>query len=652
MTGPETGPEGLPRKIPITDNTTTTSGNGGLTSEAVGDLHFFTSSSWDHIIMIRTLVHRGLAGLLLLSLLVSPQSAEAAGIPAARRLPPEVVVYLTAPDVADFKKRFGQSSFGRMIKDPALADFVGDVKKGLTAISTNFQATAGISMDQFLAIPGGEVSLALFVGATRAPGWVVLLDFGKNRATVETLLTKFSDGLTQNGAKKTQVESAGVSISNFDLPKPPAGDPDVGAGPSVPTSLTRIGWFTKDTTLVLGNGTQTLRTILARWDGKHTSTFASNPVYRYIAKNGSGDGAKPVMEWYFNPIGAVQGLMNAVDPNNFQAQLALGFLPTLGLDKIKAIGGTMNIMTPKFEQISRTMVYVEAPRDGALDLLKFPAIAQSPPKWVPANTVSYNSVNWDLKAAWRGVSKLVDSFNPQGPGTFDRLVDDLAQQPGGPMIHPKKDLFDHLSGRIQVVSGEGKATDGGALSTQFLLALGVKNTDGLKATLNKLINTPGSPVETRQFRGETIYEIPFPAALSTTTGLTSLGLSITQGNLMIASPATMIEQAIRADNDPLSASSDYKRLASAFPAKASMISYAKQSSQLKTVYDLLRSGNFPPAAPGAGFPGADANPVPIDFTKLPPFEVIEKYLRPSGGYVVPDENGAVMVGFSLRDKTP
>ena len=140
------------------------------------------------------------------------------------------------------------------------------------------------------------------------------------------------------------------------------------------------------------------------------------------------------------------------------------------------------------------MIYVEAPRDGALDLLKFPAIAQSPPKWVPANTVSYNSINWDLKAAWRGVSKLVDSFNPQGPGTFDRLVDDLAQQPGGPMIHPKKDLLDHLSGRIQIRQRrEGKATaEGFALSTQFLLALGVKNTAGLKATLNKLINSPGS----------------------------------------------------------------------------------------------------------------------------------------------------------------
>ena len=121
---------------------------------------------------------------------------------------------------------------------------------------------------------------------------------------------------------------------------------------------------------------------------------------------------------------------------------------------------------------------------------------------------------------------------------------------------------------------------------------------------------------------------------------------------MISSPATMIEQAIRADVDPLSGSSDYKRLASAFPAKTSMIFYAKQSSQLKTIYDLFRSGNFPPASPGAGFPGADPAAIAIDFTKLPPFTVIEKYLRGSGGYVLPDENGAVIVSFSLRDKTP
>ncbi|GIT30607.1 MAG: hypothetical protein Ct9H300mP1_26530 [Planctomycetaceae bacterium] len=48
------------------------------------------------------------------------------------------------------------------------------------------------------------------------------------------------------------------------------------------------------------------------------------------------------------------------------------------------------------------------------------------------------SVNWDLKSAWRGIATLVDSFNAQGPGTFDALMDQLAQDPMGPMIHPRR----------------------------------------------------------------------------------------------------------------------------------------------------------------------------------------------------------------------
>ena len=66
----------------------------------------------------------------------------------------------------------------------------------------------------------------------------------------------------------------------------------------------------------------------------------------------------------------------------------------------------------------------------------------------------------------------------------------------------------------------------------------------------------------------------------------------------------------------------------------------------------LRSGAFPPAAPGAGFPGADAQgPIPLDFKKLPPFEAIEKYLFSSGSYIIPDKNGAVFVGFSPKKAT-
>ena len=600
--------------------------------------------------MIRSLPRQAFAGLLVLSMLATASRAQDTRVSAPKRLPPQVVFYMSVPDANELGKRFEASPFGQMVKDPAMADFIADVKSTLAATSKEAEAMGGINLQELMAIPNGNVTMAVMAGGPKGIGYVLMIDFGKSRSTIDKLTAKAAEGLANEGAKKTQLDVGDFSITNFELP---VSEPPDGGAPSAQTNFaktfSKIGWFVKDTTLVLGNGTDTLKSVIARWDGKHSSTFGDNPVYRYIAEKGAGDGPSPVLEWYFDPISTATGLINGIDPNNFQAQLALGFLPTLGLDKIKAVGGTVNMGTPKYEEISRWVVYVDAPRTGALDLLKFPATAQSPPKWVPANAASYSSFNWDLQAAWRGIATLVDSFNPQGPGTFDKLMTQLANDPMGPMFHPKKDLVDHLTGRIQLVTDTTEPEQAGDLPGQrMLFALGVKNVDGLKATITKLANTPGAPITTRDFRGETIYVLPSPTQLGG-VGSTDIGISVVKGNLMIGVPETLLEQAIRGDVEPLSGSVDYKRMATFFPAQASSIGYSKGNAQIGSVYQLIRSGNFPPTPPGAGFPGADAQgPVSIDFKKLPPFNVIEKYLLSSGSYIVPDKNGAVMVTFSPK----
>jgi len=597
--------------------------------------------------MIRSLPRQALAGLLLLTTLAVSCPAQTAGVSASKRLPPQVVVYLSVPDASELKKRFEASQFGLMIKDPAMADFVTDVKTALASAGKDTEAQSGINLQNVLAIPNGNVTIAVLAGGPKGIGYVLMIDFGKNRSTIDKLVTRLGERLANDGARKSQVDVGDFSITNFSLPVPAADPNNPGSGPQIPKSLTQVGWFIKDTTLVVGNGTNTLKSIVARWDGKHSLTFADNPVYRYIAEKGASDGPAPIIEWYFDPISTITGAVNGIDPNNFQAQLILGFLPTLGLDKIKGIGGTMNMGTPKYEEISRTVIYVDAPRDGALDLLKFPATSQAPPKWVPANAGSYSSFNWDLQAAWRGIATLVDSFNSQGPGTFENLMVQLANNP--PMIHPKKDFLDHLTGRIQFVADATEPEQPEDLPGQrMLFALGVKNADGLKATIKKLIDTPNAPITTRQFKGETIYTLVLPNQLGG-TGDGNIPFSVTQGNLMIGIPETLLEQAIRGDVEPLSETADYKRMAASFPAQASSIGYAKQNAQLGALYQLIRSGNFPPSPPGAGFPGADAQgPVAIDFKKLPPFSVVEKYLLSSGSYIIPDKNGAVMVTFSPK----
>jgi hypothetical protein len=48
------------------------------------------------------------------------------------------------------------------------------------------------------------------------------------------------------------------------------------------------------------------------------------------------------------------------------------------------------------------------------------------------------------------------------------------------------------------------------------------------------------------------------------------------------------------------------------------------------------------------FPGMDELLQRVDFSRLPSFDVIEKYMAPAGGSWIGDENGVLMEQFTLE----
>ncbi len=119
---------------------------------------------------------------------------------------------------------------------------------------------------------------------------------------------------------------------------------------------------------------------------------------------------------------------------------------------------------------------------------------------------------------------------------------------------------------------------------------------------------------------------------------------------MFSNDVSRLEQVILGDKDrkPLADSEKYKKLAKHFPKETSIQWYQEQESQMKSIYEMFKSGKaaesmsaFPPLA--KIFEG-------IDFKKLPEFEAIKKYLPASGSYGVPHANGAVFVSFTLKSQ--
>ena len=550
--------------------------------------------------------------------------AEDEAVPTDRLLPPEVSVYVSVPDVDELKARFAKTAFGTLTQDSAFASFKGEITKALEGVSSAIEKELGVSLNDLLQIPSGEFAFAVLTPQGKKPAVAMFLDFGDNEKTVDALMEKAEKALEDNGAESDDEEIDGTKITTWTFKN----------GADKPNQLV---YFVKNTMLVASSDLDTAKGVLARWDGKHSDTFADNDNYNLILEKCSTDDEDGLFVWYVNPMGLIQAAVTQVAAQNPQAALAMGFLDPLGITALKAIGGSADMATENFDGITKTFMVIEQPTKGLMNVFQFPAIEQKPPKWVSTNTSAWFSLNWDIAGAYTAIESVVDMFS--GPGTVAARIDQIAQQEGGPKVHLKKDVIDVVSGRIQVVMEPGKKKDDEPAQDRVVVALGLKDAKKFQATLTKLTKMAGFPGQTREFKGATIIEFELPD-FSGSLEPKMAGLAIGQEQLMFSNDVTVIEAMLRGDTDgdALVDSAAYKSIVEHLPAKASIVSYSRNDSQVKTLWDMAKGGQA-----GAFLPQ-------IDFSKLPEFDTVKKYLTPNGGYSVPDKKGVLFVSFGTKKK--
>lgn len=556
------------------------------------------------------------------------QAADA--VNSERLLPSKVLAYFSIPNISALHSGWQESPLGKLQNEPDLVDFLEQFQSQLDVISQGVEKETGTTLNNILEIPSGEIALAVLQLPPNKFAAVGILDFGENQRTLEILLTKLKETAEDKGTKLSAEEIDGTTIHVFSEEN----KGETTDAPQKPEPFKKqFAYFLKDTLLVTGNDTDALKAILARWDGKHDDTFADNKEYKYLIDQCKTGEAEPLVKWFIDPIGILTSAVSVGGQQNMQAQMFMGFLPALGISKIKGIGGAFELGTEDFSAVSKTMIYIDLPATGLLNVFQFPATNLTPPNWVSAQTSDYYSMNWNISGAYDAIEGLVDSF--QGPGTVARLLDQLSMQEGGPGLHLKKDILDQLAGRINVIQDYPNPDESD--KRRILVGLKVNDADAVEASLSKVAALPQFPGKVREFKGTKIYELP--AELLGQAGGNSLGITIASENLMISSDVTLLEQILLADgtNGTLAGTKEYKNIAKYFPEKASMLSYQKQNIQFKAAYDLLRSGELGQEVEG------------VDFSKLPPFDVVKKYLKPSGSYTEPNERGVIFTGFQLKE---
>jgi hypothetical protein len=559
---------------------------------------------------------RFLFGLLALAALKAPAAVRGDDVvPTENLLPPNVLLLVNIPDVDDFKERMGESSLGALIHDPSMNDVRAEVMKKFEEASKEAEEEIGMPLSDLLSIPSGAAAFALVQPAGGKLGGVVILDAGDHVEQLNALLKKGEGQMEMNGLTRSSTEFEGSEITTWT-------DENAADQP-----INSVSYLVKDGVLVASNSVDLVKDVLARWEGDHDETFAENETFAYIMDACQEDDSEPVLTWYVDPLGLFRGAIQAAGPEaGMQAAMVMGFLPVLGIDSLKGMGGVLEMSTEDYDGISRSLIYVEPPLSGVLRVMRCPPADLTPPKWIPATTSTINGMSWDVPGAYDAVEQMVDFFT--APGTTAKFLDDAAKHPMGPGLHPKTDFLDLLSGRIYMIQ-ELEAGEGGMPQQRFLVMLGVNDQKRMEEVVGKLTTTEGVDLKVRDFNGVKIYEADGPG------GQFEPAAAISNGYLMFASGTDLLESVLRGDSDePLSADEDYQAVAEVFPAEVSTFSFSRQGDVMEGLYDL----------------GVQALEQQDDFdvSILPEFEAIKKYFGLAGSYSVPDEKGVLMISFSLK----
>jgi hypothetical protein len=368
-----------------------------------------------------------------------------------------------------------------------------------------------------------------------------------------------------------------------------------------------------------------------RWDGSHSSTLAEADVYSYVMEKCAADGRPGDIAYFVDPIGLMNAIFGLTPDFAMVGFMVQGQLQNLGLDKLHGFGGTMHMATEEFDTESHTFVYVDQPATGIMQVFSCPVADLTPPDWVSADVQQYQCINWDLQVAYSAIESMYDAFNRR-PGAFSAQVDSIPL-PGG--LHIKNDIVDLFAGKIHVV---GNMTDPADVnSQQMLFAMEVENDDDAQDLIDVLVEQANGSLEERDFQGTTIYEARDLGP--TATPFSQPAFAIHEGMLIFGSSGESVEQVLRpsGSESPLSQSKGYASISEHFPEEVSMLGYNEGSSQFAAIYELVRSGQLDAATEGA-----------LDFSLLPEFSELARYFTASASYAVPDDKGALFVGFGLK----
>jgi hypothetical protein len=558
---------------------------------------------------------------------------------APRLFADNTLAYVRIDDTRDMKAKMSESSMGRLGNDPQLKPMLGEIYNSLITNLDGMQERLGVNFEELLSIPNGEMAIAVSPTET-FPAVSVLLEAGDEMPAVEILLERLEERLSNAGAEKRTKEVGELTLIGWRDPN---------------RNERQMGYFIHQGCLVISSQVDEAEKLAQRWTGNGIDfkPLSDNRRFTTIMSRCVGvEGERPQASFYVDPI----AIFKEVIKGNPNGTMALTFLPVLGLDGVQGVGGSLILQTKEFDSVTHLHLLLASPRKNLLDVIRPKSGPTDPEDWVAEDAGSYITVNWDVKKTLSAVAKIFDNF--RGEGAFqDEALNRVSEFLG---IDFQKEFLDQLGDRFSLAQffiRPAKLNSGSNVYCIHLKDGSAFRTDIMPKLFEKL-KQMDDRWTTTVVAGETTYAFELPTGNAQAIRAPEVCMTVAGNMILVADSRAMLERALatrQGQNEILADSVEYKLVRDRIKAQlrdqeSSIVSYTRPEESLRLFYDLAAD----PENKARLKELSESNPIfaalsnGLEKYKLPPFEVIAKYLAPAGSFIVEDETGIHQTAFSMR----
>jgi hypothetical protein len=595
---------------------------------------------------------------LYLSMALAPPGSAAP--PHETLLPDTTAVFVHTSSLRRLEEKWGLVQFGQIFADASMDAFRSQWRQFVDRKLDFYAQTTGLSVHEVIEFASDNVSAAVVPGENGEEVYVVLADVGERNEQAQQLITEAGRRLHAGGAVGAVRQAGPIQFVAYRLVTE-------GEAPR------EAAFVLHDGLLGISTGIAAMDDLARRWNGGGVNGLADREAFRRImavCELEPGDGP-PQACGFVDPIAYLR-LVHPPGKPTLDRNDPVEFLTKHGVDAIRGVGGVLNLASGDTDITLRLSVFAPGPYRGAMNMVRLPPCKRfAPPKWLTDDVNMFAWINLDLMAVLDNLGPVFDDVVGDGvEGTFDDILSDLRAE-DGPQVDVRTDLVAHLGPRILLTSDAASPSD--PRSERSLIAIEASDEEAVALAIKKLLrDDPGVRRFQLSAMDNDMWEIGEDAGGTSSDSqertLTSSAVMVANGHVLLATNTHFIRKLVeegRNAGPKLSSSDDLKKIESCLahytPGESVGRVYSRTASDLRATYELLRQGGEKPSASISGMIvgkllAAIRDPktgeLPIDFTTLPPYELVADRLGWIGVTGKNVEDGWYVVGVALPPESP